>query len=221
MFFRQSETTACSATPGSPLRKHLLDQQFTRLLIDRTRPTLGARVNILDLLIGQQPDVLPSPFQPQRKIFARFVLGIGLKLDGVIALFAARQSFQPSQQFVLGKQKDVRTPFVAPCSEYQQILQRNIIQLIRIIDQQVNLLTGQRQLSNLSQDRAHISLSDGQALRHLAQQRLAIRDTLRNDDALHRLLVGTRNQRLTQQRLAATFRPHHRQQELAVARKVM
>ena len=178
-------------------------------------------MNILDLFFGQQFDALPSPFEPLREVFARFFLGIGLKLDRVIALFAARQRLQSSQQFMLGKQEDMRTPFIAPRREHQQILQRDIIQLIRIIDQQVNLLTSQRQLSDLRQNRANISLGNGQALRYLTQQRLAARHALSNHDALHRLLVGTGNQGLTQQRLAATLRPDYRQQQLTVARKVM
>ncbi len=152
MLLRQGEATTCGTSPGSPLRKHLLDQQLTRFLIDRPRPPLGARVDILDLLIGQQTNILTGPFQPLRKVFARFVLGIGLELDRVIALLASRQSLQPSQQFMLGKQKNVRTPLVAAGSEHQEILQRDIIQLVRIIDQQVNLLTSQRQLPNLSQN---------------------------------------------------------------------
>ena len=178
-------------------------------------------MNVLDLFFGQQFDALPSPFEPLREVFARFFLGIGLKLDRVIALFAARQRLQSSQQFMLGKQEDMRTPFIAPRREHQQILQRDIIQLIRIIDQQVNLLTSQRQLSDLRQNRANISLGNGQALRYLTQQRLAARHALSNHDALHRLLVGTGNQGLTQQRLAATLRPDYSQQQLTVARKVM
>ncbi len=221
MLLWQCESASRRSAPGRTLRQHLLDQEFAGLLIDRPRPTLGTQMNLFDLLIGQDVDPLPGPFQALSKVFARFLLGIGLQLDGVITLFATGQRLQSSQQFMLGKQEDMRTTFITACSEHQQIFQRDVIQLVRIVDQQVNLLTSQRQLPNLRQNGAHVSLCDGQALRYLTQQRFATGDTLRNHDALHRLLVGTGNQRLAQQRLAAALGPDYRQQQLAIARKVM
>src|SRR5690606_32922616 len=217
----QRETAACGTTAGRALCKHLLDQQLTCFVVDRSRPPLRAHMNLLDLLIAQQLDVLTGPFQSLGEIIARFILAIGLQLDRVVALLTIRQSLQSSQQLMLSEQKNMWPPFAAPCGEHQQILQRDIIQLLRIIDQQVYLLPRQRQLPNLRQNRAHVGLSDGQTLRDLSQQSLATGGTLRNDDALHRLLIGTGDQRLTQQRLAAALRADYRQQKLAVACKVM
>ena len=139
----------------------------------------------------------------------------------MITLLATCQGFQARQQILLGKQKDVRAPLGITCCKRQDAFQRSVIQLISVVDQQINLLPGQRQLPYLRQNRTHIGLGYGQPLSHLAQQRLATSDTLRNDNALHRLLVGTGNQCLTQQRLATAFRADHSEQQLAVTREVM
>jgi len=197
MLLRQGKPAA-RTTPSRALREHLLDQQFTRLLIDCSRPTLSAHMNVLDLFFAQQINTLPSPFEPLRQVVARFLFGVWLKLDRVITLLATCQRLQARQQILLGKQKDMWAPFGISRSKRQDAFQCRVIQLISIVDQQINLLPGQRQLPYLRQNRTHIGLSNGQPLSDLAQQRLATSDTLRNDNALHRLLVGTGDQRLTQ-----------------------
>ena len=220
MLLRQSKPTADTA-PSRALREHLLDQQFTRLLIDCPGPTLSADMNVLDLLFGQQINTLTGSIEPLRQVVARFLFSVRLKLDRVITLLATCQRFQPRQQILLGKQKDMWAPFGISRSKCQDAFQCRVIQLISIVDQQIDLLPGQRQLPYLRQNRTHIGLSNGQSLSDLAQQGLATGDTLRNDNALHRLLVGTGDQRLTQQGLATAFRADYRQQQLAVTRQVM
>ena len=139
----------------------------------------------------------------------------------MITLLATSQRLQARQQILLGKQKDMRTPLGIARRKRQDAFQRCIIQLISVVDQQINLLPGQRQLPYLRQNRTHIGLSNGQTLSNLAQQRLATGNALRNDNTLHRLLVGAGNQCLTQQRLATAFRADHGEQQLTVTREVM
>jgi len=196
MLLRQSKTTA-HTTPGRALREHLLNQQFTRLLIDCPRPTLRTEMDVLDLLFAQQIDTLTGPIEPLRQIVSRLFFGVRLKLDRVITLLATCQRLQARQQILLGKQKDVRTPLGITCCKRQNAFQCRVIQLISVVDQQIDLLPGQRQLPYLRQNRTHIGLSNGQPLSDLTQQRLATGDALRNDNALHRLLVGTGHQCLT------------------------
>ena len=139
----------------------------------------------------------------------------------MVTLLAIRQRLQTRQESPLGKQENVRTPVGIASSKLQNAFQGSVIQLIGIIDEQINLLPGQRQLCNLRQYRAHVGLSDCQSLSHLTQQRVSRGRTLCNDDALHGLLVGTGNQRLTQQGLATALRADHNQQQLTVTRKMM
>ena len=57
MLFRQGKTAARTTTSRA-VREHLLDQQFTRLLIDCSGPPLSTNMNVLDLLFGQQINTL-------------------------------------------------------------------------------------------------------------------------------------------------------------------
>ena len=134
MLLRQSKTTA-HTTPGRALREHLLNQQFTRLVIDCPRPTLRTEMDVLDLLFAQQIDTLTGPIEPLRQIVSRLFFGVRLKLDRVITLRAACQHLQARQQFLLGKQKDVRASLGIASSKLQNAFQGSVIQLIGIIDE--------------------------------------------------------------------------------------
>ncbi len=178
-------------------------------------------MNLLDLLLAQHVNALSGALQALRQVIARFLLAVGLQLDGVIALLTTGQRLQPAQQVLLGEEKHMRPPLTIALGQCQHAFQRGIVKLVGIIDEQVDLLTGQGQLPHLCQNRAYIRLSDRKPLGYLTQQRIATRHTLGDHHTLHRLLVGAGDQRLAQQGLAATLRTDYRQQQLAVARQMM
>ncbi len=185
-------------------------------------------MNIGDLVGGEQRDSLPCTLQTLSQILPGFLFRIGLQLDDVkafafdIALQVGTHLIETIEQRWLSEQEYMRTPFRRSRSKTQQRFERRIAKLFRIVNQQVDFLTGQPELHDLRQDRLHFSLGDAQRLRDLLQHARSIAGTARrNHDTLHRLLVGTRHQRLAQQGLAAALRPGDRQQQLAVARQMM
>ncbi|MOA18560.1 hypothetical protein D3C78_1388870 [compost metagenome] len=97
-----------------------------------------------------------------------------------------------------------------------------LVELFRIVHQQIHFLAGQCQLHHLGQDRLHFGLGHIQALRDLAEYAGGIAGTTGgHHHALHRLLVGTGHQGLAQQGLAAAQRAGDNQHQLAVARQVV
>ena len=138
------------------------------------------------------------------------------------ALFISAQFLKTGNHRRLTEQEHMRTAFRRARSQRQQGLQRRLIELLGIIDQQVDFLPGQCQLHHLRQDGAYICTGNVQGLRHLLQDAGSIAGPARrNHDTLHRLLVGARHQCLAQQGLAAALRPGDHQQQLAVTGKVM
>src|SRR5690606_22597030 len=103
MLARQAETAR--TTPRRTLSEHLLHQQLTRLMIDCARPALGAQMNGLDLLLGQELDILAGTLQAQRQVFAGFLLRVGLQLNGVLTLLPRGYGLQPLKQSVFGKKE--------------------------------------------------------------------------------------------------------------------
>ena len=92
----------------------------------------------------------------------------------------------------------------APRRQFQQRLECRLVELFRIVHQQVHFLPGECQLHHLGQDRLHLRLGHVQVLRDLAQYTGSIAGTTGGHHALHRLLVGAGHQRLAQQGLATT-----------------
>ncbi len=179
-------------------------------------------MNITDLICGEKFDALPRTFKPLGQIFAGFLFGIRLQLDDVEALFLGIELVQCGDQRRLAEQEHMGTTFRSAGRQGQQGLEGGLVELLGIIHQQIDFLTGQGQLHYLGEDRADFSLGHVQRLGHLAQHAGSVAGAAgRHHHALHRLLVGTGYQRLAQQGLAAALRPGDHQQQLAVAGQVM
>ncbi|MCY1412596.1 hypothetical protein D9M71_280070 [compost metagenome] len=94
--------------------------------------------------------------------------------------------------------------------------------MFRVIDQQIDFLPGQCQLHDLTEDVLHLGPGHIQRLGDLPQHAGRIGSAARrHHDTLYRLFVGTGNQRLAQQRLAAAIGAGHHQQQLAVASQMV
>ncbi|MNI11562.1 hypothetical protein D3C73_647110 [compost metagenome] len=94
--------------------------------------------------------------------------------------------------------------------------------MLGIIHQQIDFLTGKRQLHHLRQNRVDLGLGNVQRLGDLAQHASRIAGTTgRNHHALHRLFIGAGHQCLTQQGLATAMRASNHQQQLAVTRQMV
>ncbi|MCY1495639.1 hypothetical protein D9M68_295440 [compost metagenome] len=179
-------------------------------------------MDIGQLLLAEHLEPLSGTLQALSQVLGGLLLGIRLQLDGVKALFTLGQQFQTRQQRRLPEQEDVRPRLGITGSQGQQRVERRIVELLGVIDQQVDLLARQRQLHDLRLEPTHIRLRAVQPLRHLAQHPAGISSPTRRDHhTLHRLLVGAGHQRLAQQGLATALRPGDHQQQLAVARQMV
>ena len=211
MLLRQAATGRRGTTGATG--QHGLDQHLARRLIDRTRPATRAQMDVSDLIIAQQINALTRTIEALRKVFASLILAVGQQLNGMETLLPISQKLQPRQDIALGKQEDVRTTIGIASRQREQRIERRIGQLFGIVDQQIHLLPGQRQLRHLRENAAHVHLLHAQPLGHLAQHATDVTGAARgNHHRLHRLLVGAGHQRLAQQRLAAAMRPGHYQQ---------
>ncbi|MCY1534514.1 hypothetical protein D9M68_698900 [compost metagenome] len=116
----------------------------------------------------------------------------------------------------------MRPPIGIARRQAQQTGQRSVTQRLGIVDKQIDLLPGQRQLPDLRQNRRRLRPLHLQPLRYLPQHAVGISRSLSgNHHTLHRLFIGAGDQRLAQQRLAAALRTAHHQQQLAVAREMV
>jgi hypothetical protein len=116
----------------------------------------------------------------------------------------------------------VRAAFRCASPQRHQRFERGFVELLGIIHQQIDFLTGERQLHHLSQDRTDLGLGNVQRLSDLTQDTSRIAGATRgNHHALHRLFVCTGYQSLAQQGLATALRAGDHQQQLAVARQVV
>ncbi|VVN33372.1 hypothetical protein PS624_04962 [Pseudomonas fluorescens] len=201
---------------------HDFDQSIASDLVDVARPTLGTFVNIRDLIRGEKIDTPAWSY--------------GLLVVGVAVLcFLGRVQFVDGEQCSLevrtlelydqrrlNEQEHVRATFRCAGTQRHQRFEGGFIELLGVVHQQIDFLTGQCELHHLIQNRANFGLSDVQCLRHLAQHASSIAGaTGGNHHALYRLLVGAGDQRLTQQRLAAALRASDHQQQLAITRQMM
>ena len=114
-------------------------------------------------------------------------------------------------------------PWAISSGQRKQCLQGGVIQQLGVINQQIDLLPGQRKLRYLSQDRTQVRLSNAQTLSNLPQYRRRIDATAarRNNHTLHGLLVGTGHQSLAQQGLTTAPWTRDSQQQLAVTRQMV
>ena len=116
----------------------------------------------------------------------------------------------------------MRPSLGAAGGQTQQGLDRGTGELLGVIDQQIDFLPSQRQLDDLRHHPVEVGVLDIQRLPDLLQDCAGIGGALRSDDHAHDgLLVAACHQGLAHQRLAASLRPGHDQQELAVARQMM
>ncbi|MNO35104.1 hypothetical protein D3C76_251510 [compost metagenome] len=201
---------------------HDFDQSIASDLVDVARPTLGTFVNIRDLICAEKFDTPAGTFEPLVEIFAGLFFGVRLQLDDVETLFLKVQSLELSDQRRFTEQEHMRATFRCAGTQRHQRFESGLVELLSVVHQQIDFLAGQCELHHLIQNRANFGLSDVQRLRHLAQHTGSITGaTGGNHHALHRLLVGAGDQRLTQQRLAAALRAGDHQQQLAVTRQMM
>ncbi|CRM34668.1 hypothetical protein [Pseudomonas sp. 25 E 4] len=179
-------------------------------------------MNIRDLICREKFDTRPCAFKALGQVFASFFLFVGLQLDNVEELLFAADLLQIGDQRRFTKQEHVRTAFRRTGGQRQQRFQGGLVELLGVVHQQVDFLTGQAQLHHLLEDGIGLGVGHVQCLGDLTQHARRIAGTTgRHHHALHRLLVGAGDQRLAQQGLAAAQRARHHQQQLAVARKVM
>ncbi len=134
-----------------------------------------------DLLATQAFNATSSPLQALRQVLTSLVLFIRLQRDSVIALRPFTQGLKPSSQGRLTKQEYMRTSLGGAHSETQQGLYRCARQLLGVIDQQVDLLTGQRQLDNLRHHAFEISALAIQRLCNLSKQCAGIGSCMRRN----------------------------------------
>ncbi len=221
MFFRHLEPhgwSLCRRAAGD----HGFDQSVTGNLVDSARPPIGIFMDIGDLLPAEHLDTPAGTHQALFQIFAGFFLAVRRKFDDVEAFFLDIQLIEPCNQRWLTEQEYMRTPFGNACRQFQQRLECRLVQLFRIVHQQIHFLASQGQLHHLGQDALDLRLGHIQVLRNLAEDTGSIAGTAgRNHDALHRLLVGAGRQRLAQQGLAAAQRPGDHQHQVAVASQVV
>ncbi|VVN49106.1 hypothetical protein PS639_06218 [Pseudomonas fluorescens] len=179
-------------------------------------------MNIRDLFRGEKFDTPTGALEPLVQIFAGFLFSVGLQLDDVKTLFLKAQRIKLRNQRGLAEQEHMGTTFRRTRAQGHQSLQRGLVELLGIIHQQVDFLPRERQLHHLSQNRTDLGLRNVQRLSHLMQHAGCVAGTTGgNHHTLHRLLVGTGHQGLTQQGLATALRAGDHQQQLAIAREVV
>ncbi|MND57331.1 hypothetical protein D3C81_881790 [compost metagenome] len=175
-----------------------------------------------NLLTGEHFDTAPGTFQALLEVFPGFIFAVRRKLNDMETLQVSIERFQLGDQRWLAEQKYMRTPFRCTRRQLQQGLECRLVELFRIVHQQINFLPSQRQLHDLGQQLGDFRLSHTQRLSHLAKYAGRITGTAgRNHDTLYRLLIGAGHQCLAQQGLAAALRAGHHQQQLAITRQVV
>ncbi|MNE76733.1 hypothetical protein D3C80_1729880 [compost metagenome] len=122
------------------------------------------------------------------------------------AFFLETQLIELSDHRRLAEQEHMRPAFRCTGGQGHQGLERRLVKLLGIIDQQIDLLPRKSKLNHLFQDCTDLGLGNVQCLGDLLQQASRITGTTGgNHHALHRLLVGAGHQGLAQQRLAAAL----------------
>ncbi len=164
-------------------------------------------MNIRDLIRGKKFDTpATAPSRRWSRYSRVFLYGIRLQLDDVETLFLQAQLLQLSDQRGLTEQEHMRTAFRRTGGQGHQGFERGLVELLGVIHQQIDFLTGQRQLHHLRQNRADLGLGNVQRLGNLPQDASRIAGaTGGNHHALHGLFVGAGHQGLAQQRLAAAL----------------
>ncbi|MCY1415411.1 hypothetical protein D9M71_308910 [compost metagenome] len=196
MFFRHLEPHGWSLGRRAA-GDHGFDQSVTGDLIDVARPAVRVFMDIGDLFTAEHLDALTSPFQALFQVLAGFFFTVGRKLDDVETFFLDIELIQPGNQRWLTEQKHVRTPFRNPRRQLQQRLECRLVELFRIVHQQIHFLPGQCQLHHLRQDRLHLGLGHTQLLRDLREHTGGVAGAAgRHHHTLHSLLVGAGHQGL-------------------------
>ncbi|MNQ23254.1 hypothetical protein D3C85_364150 [compost metagenome] len=179
-------------------------------------------MNIRDLIRGEKFDTPTRPLKPLIQIFAGLFFGVGLQLDDVKTLFLKVQGIKLSDQRRLAEQEHMGSPFRRTSSQGHQGFERRFVELLGIIHQQIDFLTGKRKLHHLTQDRVDLGVGHVQRLGDLTQDARRITGTTGgNHHTLYRLLIGAGHQGLAQQSLATALRASDHQQQLAITRQVM